>query len=181
VTGLPTNAEVAYGDPDYLKPWSVQAQIENGNDFNGLNRLGTRVAVDTAWRLGVQTNWDYYQENLANGRSDSTVMGDTEMTFRFAQADWLRMYAGVGFRTMQDSRTDRWGFNATYGADIFPVWPLVISTSFDLGDLGDAFVFQARGTAGWAWRYGELFIGYELRRIGDVNLQGFLGGLRLWF
>jgi hypothetical protein len=176
-----TRSDAPYGDPDFLQPWSASLQIENGNDFNGLNRLGVRGVFDTSTRFGVRSNWDWYQENLGNGRTDETVLGDTELTFRFAQSDWLRMYAGAGFRAMEDRQTDRWGFNFTYGADIFPVWPLIISTSVDLGDLGEAFVVEARGTAGWGWRNGELFFGYDFRRIGTVNLQGLLGGFRLWF
>jgi hypothetical protein len=179
--GSEGNPDASFNDPDYLKCWSALLQIEDGNDFNGLNRVGVRAAFDTSLRLGVRSNWDYYEESLGNGRSDHTLIGDTELTFRFAQTDWLRLYAGAGFRAMEDSQTDRWGFNFTYGGDAFPVWPLVLSASIDLGDLGDAFVVDARASAGWAWRNAELFIGYDFRRIGTVNLQGMLGGFRIWF
>jgi hypothetical protein len=179
---VPTTVrDATYGDPNFAKPWSLLMQIEDGSDFDGLNRIGTRIAFDTSTRFGLRTNWDWYQESLGNGRSDQTFMEDSELTYRFAQADWIRMYAGVGFRSMNDSQTDRWGFNFAYGTDIFPVWPLVVSTSFDLGDLGDAFEVDARASAGWAWRNGEIFLGYDFRRIGSVNLQGMLGGVRLWF
>jgi hypothetical protein len=177
----PANPELSFWDPDYLKEWSLQVQLEDGNDFNGLNRLGGRIAFDTASRFGLRSNWDWYYENLGNGHSDETLMFDDELTFRFAQADWVRMYVGVGCRAMEDRQTDRWGFDFVYGADVFPVWPLVLSTSIDLGDLGAAFYLDARATAGWAWRFGEVFIGYDYRRIGDVNLQGALAGFRLWF
>lgn len=177
----PVNPELQFWDADYLREWSVQLQLEDGNDFNGLNRLGGRFAFDTSSRFGFRSNWDWYLENLGNGHSDETLMFDNELTFRFAQSDWMRMYVGAGARAMEDRQTDRWGFNFVYGADIFPVWPLVLSTSVDLGDLGQAFYIDARATAGWAWRFGEVFIGYDFRRIGDVNLQGALAGFRLWF
>jgi hypothetical protein len=177
----PNKPDTPFWDPDYLREWSLQLQLEDGNDFNGLNRLGGRLAFDTSSRFGLRSNWDWYHESLGNGRSDETLLLDNELTFRFAQADWIRMYAGAGFRAMEDRQTDRWGFNFVYGADVFPVWPLVLSSSIDLGDLGQEFYLDARATAGWSWRFGEVFIGYDFRRVGDVNLQGALAGFRLWF
>lgn len=173
--------EASFTDPNYLKKWSVRVALEDGNDFNGLNRLGAHAVVDTAWRFGLRTDWDWYHERLRNGGGDDALLGNTNVMFRFAQCDWLQMYAGVGCRAMEDRRTDRWGFNFTYGAEAFPVWPLVLATSIDLGNLGEAFVVQVRGTAGWAWRHGEVFVGYNFLRIGEVNLQGSLAGVRLWF
>jgi hypothetical protein len=82
---------------------------------------------------------------------------------------------------MSDPAQTRWGFNFTYGADFFPVRPLVLSTALDVGDLGWAAVVHGRGTVGLIHRGGEVFAGYDFLRIGSVNLQGPVLGLRFWF
>jgi hypothetical protein len=72
-------------------------------------------------------------------------------------------------------------FDFLYSADVFPIEPVVISASIDLGNLDNAFVIHGRGTIGWQIDRFELFVGYDFLRIGAVNLQGPLAGLRLWF
>jgi hypothetical protein len=91
------------------------------------------------------------------------------------------MHAGLGARLLFDRRTTQGGFNFLYGADFFPVDPVVLSTQIDLGNLPHAFVFHARGTVGWQLGRFELFGGYDFLRIGSTNFQGPLAGLRLWF
>ncbi len=155
--------------------------MEDGYDFRGVNRFSTREFLDTASRFGVSTDWDFFTQRLRCGCYDELTVGDLNLTFRFAQSEWMQMYAGVGGRLMPDQGDTRGGFNFTYGADIFPCKPVVVSSSFDVGDLGSAGVFRFRATAGLVHRHWELFGGYDFLRIGDVDLQGPMAGLRLWF
>jgi hypothetical protein len=167
--------------PAARRTWAIRLSLEDGNDFRGLNRLGTQAVLDTTSRFGVRTNWNYLNESLGGGRSDETVLGDVNLTFRFAQNEIVRFYAGLGFRLMTDRQDTHFGFNFTYGIDVFPVKPLVLSSSFDVGSLGSAAVFNVRATAGVVHRGWEVFGGYDFLRIGSVNLQGPVAGLRLWF
>ena len=91
------------------------------------------------------------------------------------------MYAGLGANVLDNPVKTRWGFNFTYGADLFLVKPLVLSLELDAGTLGKVGAFHARGTAGVLWRGWEVFTGYDYRRIGPVDLQGPVAGVRLWF
>jgi hypothetical protein len=109
------------------------------------------------------------------------VVGDVNLVYRIAQADWVQMHAGVGGRIWTDRYATYGGFNFTYGADFFPLKPLVISTQLDLGNLSDAFVTRARATVGWQINRLELYGGYDFLRIGSVNFQGPMIGARLWF
>jgi hypothetical protein len=168
-------------DPDYGRPWSLRAAVEDGNDFRGLNRFNGRVEFDTCWRVGVQSNWSYFTECLDGGRSDSLVMGDTNLVYRFAQCEWMQMHSGVGLRVETDSSETRFGFNFTYGADFFPVQPVIVSTVIDLGNLDSAFVVHGRATVGAVFQHWELFGGYDFLRVGGVNLQGPMLGVRAWF
>ena len=149
------------------------------DQHRGRNRLGTFPG-------GAGAGHVKYDDPLANmdlggGQSDETLLGDTELTYRFVQREWVQMHAGLGFRLLADRWDTRAGFNFFYGADVYPVAPLVLSTAVDLGNLDAAFVVHARFTAGVNYRNWELLAGYDFLRVGSVNLQGPLLGLRFWF
>ncbi len=161
--------------------WALRTAIDNGNDFRGLNRAGLQVHLDHTSRFGISTSWNWYRETLSNGSSDDIVIGDINLTYRFARNEIASVFAGVGVRTLSDrSRTDL-GVNFTYGGDWFPVRPLVVSTVFDAGTIGSTVFVHARGTVGLMYRQIEFFGGYDFLRIGSTNLEGPLLGLRLWF
>jgi hypothetical protein len=160
--------------------WMARVSIENGNDFDGLNRLGGQVLLDTASRFGIVTNWDHFRESLGVGR-DVTTIGDITFLCRFAQSENVLMRAGIGARIMTDEHATNAGVNLHYGGEWFPSQPWVLTGGIDIGNLGDAFVFRARASAGVLWHGVEAFGGYDLLRIGDVNLHGPMVGVRFWF
>jgi hypothetical protein len=162
--------------------WAGRLSLENGNDFSGLNRFAGQLRLDTsAYRIGFLTNWNFYTEDLPRGRRDELVIGDANAIFRFAQNEVASCYAGVGLRTLTDRCGSDFGFNFTYGGEWFPVRPLVVGASFDVGTLGNAGVLHGRATLGAVWRHWEVYGGYDFLRIGNVNLQGPLVGVRWWF
>lgn len=161
--------------------WSVRLSLENGNDFDGLNRLGGSFLADTSSRFGLFAQWNYFHERVAKGRSDDMIVGDCNVTFTVLQGQQFISRIGLGARTSIDNGRDDWGFNVHLGADLFPRRPWVLSLSLDGGTLGSAGVFHSRGTVGVIWTRWELFAGYDFLQIGDVNLQGPLLGARLWF
>lgn len=168
--------------PEPLRWWSVRARTEYGTDFDGLDRVTGELTLDTASRLGVRTRWDFYREELSScGCTDGIVLTTTDLTFRFAQHEMVEMYTGLGFRSYDDGTDTRFGFNFTYGAEVFFQPPWVLSTTLDAGTLGEAGVFHARAALGAVWHRLELFGGYDFLRIGSVSLQGPLLGIRLWF
>ena len=168
--------------PDHPPTWWMgRFSIENGNDFNGLNRFQGQFLFDTTWRLGFVTNWDHFDERVARGGGDQTTIGDFTLTYRFAQCERFLMRTGLGFRTLTDDHVTDWGVNFHYGADWFPHEPFVLTGSVDLGSLGNAFVVRTRATVCVTWHGWEAFGGYDLLRIGAVNLHGPMIGVRLWF
>jgi hypothetical protein len=167
--------------PDGAGNLALRLSAEDGNDFHGLNRTGGRLFVDTNGRLGLQVRGDWYRERLPEGQSDVLFLGSTEVTFRFAQSERLQFFAGLGARMSENDLRSRFGVNFTYGADIYPINPLVVSLSLDVGNLGSDLVFNAHATAGVLYKHVELFAGYDYLLIGPVDLQGALAGIRLWF
>lgn len=176
-----------YADgPGYLrgsdgKPWALRLSVEDGNDFNGLNRLGVRAAFDTGLRFGVETNWDHFTERLGCGCVDEFTLGDVMLTCRFVQSPTVQMHTGLGACGLFDRHTARGGVNFFYAAEVFPVEPVVIAGRVEAGTLGSAFVTRLRSTAGVQWRRAEVFVGYDWLRIGGVDLHGPLAGVRLSF
>jgi hypothetical protein len=163
------------------REWSMRLSVENGNDFSGLNRFNGQFRIDHESRFGIITNWNYLHERLACGCTDETVIGDTNVTFRFAQNEVSNLYAGLGFRVLSDRYQTDFGFNFTYGGDWFPMQPFVVSAVFDAGTLGSAGVIHGRGSLGAIFHGWEFFAGYDFLRIGHTNLQGPMAGVRWWF
>jgi hypothetical protein len=177
-------AEIDYTDGFADVPrrhWSVRLAMENGNDFTGLNRVGGQLKIEHTRRWGITSNWNWFHEKLGCGCTDETLLGDTNITFRFAQNEIASMYTGLGFRMLTDRRQTDYGFNFTYGGDWFPVRPIVVSANIDAGTLGHAGVFHARCSVGAIWRGVEVYGGYDFLRIGATNLQGPMAGVRFWF
>lgn len=163
------------------KSWAVRLSIENGNDFEGMNRVGGELKVEHESRWGIFTSWNWFRETLGNNQYDQTFIGDTNITFRFAQNEMASMYAGLGFRMLTDRLQQNYGVNVTYGGDFFPVRPIIVSFQIDGGNLGYAGVLHARGSIGAIWHGVEVFAGYDYLTIGSVNLQGPMAGMRFWF
>ena len=76
---------------------------------------------------------------------------------------------------------DAIGFNFTYGADFYPVKPIVLSSSIDLGRLGGASLIHGRATIGVIWNRVEVYAGYDVYSVGGADLHSWITGLRLYF
>jgi len=165
--------------PPGASPLALAVSVEYGHDLDDLYKPAARAMVSTSFRLGIESGWTWFTEPLEDGW-DWLVVGDINLIWRFAQAEAVEMYSGAGVRLMVDDVGWNAGFNFTYGFDAFPVNPLVLSASIDLGHLGWAFVVHGRGHLG-VTRFGfEIFAGWDALLIGDVLFQGPLIGLRGW-
>ena len=58
---------------------------------------------------------------------------------------------------------------------------LIVSSEIDWGQLGNAEVFQWRGTVGAVWDHVEVYAGYRYYELEGVALDGLIVGLRTWF
>jgi hypothetical protein len=177
----PREGVPSYYDRPNSQWWSVRASAEAGSDFDGLDRVGLRLFLDTNTRFGLKSDWDWYTEKLPCGCRDTLWIGDLTATYRFVQNEWLLMHTGLGARFLLDAGHDRGGLNFLYGFDAFPVQPVHLFGSFEAGTLGSAGLVRLRGGVGVNCSHAELFAGYDFVRIGGLNLQGPMVGLRVWF
>ena len=74
----------ARGDTKF---WSLRARVEGADNFDGLQRMGTHVLVESAIRFGLDSTFNYYRESLESGVHDDLWTGDANVVFRFAQSE----------------------------------------------------------------------------------------------
>ena len=162
-----------------LNPFGVRFTSEYANNFSGLERIGSRLQLDSMSRFGLDTEWNYWQEQVPGG-DDRLWTGDVNLVFRFAQSEHAQFYTGLGMNWLGGGQTDV-GFNFTYGFDWFPSEPLVVRSVLDMGTIGNADLYHNKTTIGFVYKHLELYTGYDILQIGDTNLQGMIGGLVLWW
>lgn len=163
------------------KTWSGQVQFELGSDLEGLDRRGVTFLLEGTHGWGLDFAWDSYHEEGSHGYQDALHMGQLHALYRIAESEQWLVRCGLGAAWLGDRRQTDGGVNFTLQADYLPRPPFVCSAEVDLGTLGKAETFHARGTAGLMLNRCELFGGYDFRRIGDVEIAGPLLGLRIWY
>ncbi len=164
-----------------LRSWSGRWRSEYGDGFDGMSRIGGHLLVDTASRFGFDSEWNHRRQKLSNGGHDSLSTGDFNVFLRFAQSEKIEFRTGIGLNWLDDSIDTNYGFNFTYGVDVFPAKPWVLSTTIDWGTLGRASLFHSRTTVGLLLDRYEFFTGYDYFRVGSVDIDGIVGGIRIWF
>jgi hypothetical protein len=165
----------------HAKSWSLRVRSEYAYDFADMQRIGGQVLWESASRFGVDATTDYRSEELGHEAHDELWMGDANLVFRFAQCEWLTMRTGLGLNWLSDDVSNDYGFNFTYAGDLFPVKPWILSSELDAGTLGDAWLLHLRTTAGFNFRHAEFFLGYDWTRVDQVDLGGWVSGVRLWY
>jgi hypothetical protein len=147
-----------------------------------VHRAALGLRFDSSMRLGFESRFSLFVEQLPapRGGVDQLLIGDLNLTLRIAQHEQAQVYAGLGVRGLIDGASSTAGINTTYGLDLFPLAPLVISLQGDLGHLGAAFYLEGRATLGVTLGRLELYAGYEATLIGDVGFHDPTFGLRIW-
>jgi hypothetical protein len=168
-------------DPPETFPFAIRFDADYVEAFDNLDRINGHLLISTASRFEFDARFQHLAERLADGGQDQLWTGDCNVTYRFAQSDFAQFRAGLGINWLNDPTQTDLGFNFTYGADIFPARPWVLSAVLDAGTLGHAGLFRFRTTAGVVYRSVEVYTGYEYSDIGSVHWNGLIGGVRLWF
>jgi hypothetical protein len=149
--------------------------------FDHLDLINGHFLISTTLRFELDGRIEHLGEMMPNGVNDQLWIGDFNVMFRFAQSSFAEFRTGVGINWLNDPSQTDLGFNFTYGIDVFPVKPLILSTVLDAGTLGHAGLFRVRSTAGVAYKRLEFYTGYEYTDIGRTHWNGLIGGVRLWF
>jgi hypothetical protein len=162
------------------RTWAGRFDLEYANEFDNLSRMGGHLLVSTTSRFELDLEASRFEEHLFSGETDHLWIGDANLSYRFAQNEYVQFRSGLGMNWMADGRADV-GFNFTYGADFFPARPWVISANLDWGTLGHAELFRFRTTVGAIVNRFEVYTGYEYFDLGNTQANSLLAGIRLWF
>ena len=161
------------------RPWTGRVHAEFGGASADVTRTGLGFAAESGGGLGIDFDWDSYQERLPDGEHDELHLGQVNVTYRVFESEGAAVRAGLGVGWLGDRFGAEAGVNFTLQAEVMPTPDWTATVDLDLGTLGDA---QTQGVAGSiARRFGpcEIYGGYNYRRIGSVELHGPTVGARL--
>ncbi len=167
---------------------SVQVRVEGGYVFFGVARTAVEARAMLPYRLEVDAAFVGFIEPQTSTDVALAGMASAHVGWRFAQDEHWQFRTLLGARTWTDIHGTAAGFDFRYGFEVFPIWPLVISFDFTVGDLNTALTLGARLTVGFMLDLLELYVGYDDfailptdASIPLANLGGPIGGLRFWF
>ncbi|MDZ7617498.1 MAG: hypothetical protein U1E05_10865 [Patescibacteria group bacterium] len=164
-----------------LSRWSGRFSTDYGSEFNDVDRVSGRLLFNTASRFGLDAEANYFGEHTHRGERDRLWLGDGNLIFRFAQGDRSEWRVGVGLNWLDAPQKTDYGFNFTYGFDLYPCRPWIMSLDIDWGTLGHTGLFRLRTTTGVVIWGLESYIGYEYLDIGRTDSNSLIAGVRLWF
>ncbi|MFH1918872.1 MAG: hypothetical protein ABIP48_03150 [Planctomycetota bacterium] len=167
--------------PSTPRTWAARLRVEYADEFNDIERVSGHLLLSTRSRFGLDTETSYLEESFPRGGQDELWLGDCNFVYRFAQNEFAQFRTGLGFNWLDDPVDTNYGFNFTYGADLFPRRPWVLSATIDWGTLQRAELFRFRTTAGVLVRGVEVYTGYEYLDIDATQMNGLMGGVRIWF
>ena len=167
--------------PPRLRRWSGRFSADYGSEFNDLERTTGRLVFNTASRFGLDTEMNYFNDQLPGNTRDHLWLGDANVVYRFAQSNWSEWRIGLGMNWLDDRQQTDYGFNFTYGVDLYVHRPWITSLDIDWGTLGNTGLFRLRTTTGVVFWGLETYVGYEYLDIGRTQTNSLLGGVRVWF
>lgn len=152
-----------------------------GNDLDDMRLFNGRAILEHRSRWGLDTEFFYRHEDLSNGGNDELWHGDLNLTYRFAQSEHWLFRAGAGANWISSRGTDDVGFNLTYGAEWFPLEPLVVTGTIDWGKIASASLFHGRAMIGVTKNGWGVFTGYDYFRVSDTGISSWISGVELRF
>jgi hypothetical protein len=161
--------------------WAGRVRSDYATDFDDLGRVGGNLLLSTTSRFGLDVEMNHFEERRLGRRYDDLWLGDANVVYRFAQSEWMLWRAGIGMNWLADPEDSDFGVNFTYGVDVFPLRPWVISSTLDWGTLGSAELFHFRATAGIVIGGIETCTGYEYYDVDRFHFSGLVAGVRIWF
>ena len=161
--------------------WQTVLRGQYGDDFDGLSHPSGRLLLDNWTRFGIDTEFFYRHEDLPVGGSDQLWTGDANIVYTFAKGELGQFRTGIGVNWLAGAGQSDSGFNFTYGGELYPAEPFVITGDIDWGRIGDASLFHGRATIGITRNGWGLFTGYDYFSIGKTDLHSWINGVELRF
>jgi hypothetical protein len=173
----------AYDLPEGLRRKAGRLQLfsDFGTDVAGLQRYSVGTRFESRTYLGFESRWSYWREPLDDGGVDALVFADFTPFVRIVQTRHVQSYLGAGLHVMFDptGADSAYGFQGSWSLEAYPVKPLTVNASLDVGNLGPVAFANAQATLGGMLGRVELFAGGHFMLVDRTVFAGPLGGLRL--
>lgn len=166
---------------DESSGWQTVLRGQYGSDFSELSHASGRAIWDSASRFGIDTEFFYRRERLRGGAVDELWTGDVNLVYSFARGARGHFRTGLGVNWLGARGQADAGLNFTYGGELYPVRPLVLTGDVDWGRIGAASLFHGRVTVGVTRAGWGAFTGYDYFRVGDGELHAWINGVELRF
>ncbi len=157
----------------------LQLFSDMGKDSEGLLRTTLGLWLGSNGWFGFDTRWTYWAEFLDDGTTDGLWMGDVNLHLQLINLPALQWSAGAGPRLLADADGKSAGANLTTKIELYPVMPLALRVEGDTGNLGSAWVWEVRSSAGVMLNRFEVYGGYDLLRVADIRFDSWVVGLRV--
>jgi len=177
------DGNMMYSDSSTARPQAGSKRLwfEYGSDFDDIDRWTGKFLVEGKQGFALDGGWNYYTERLAPAVQDNLHVGDVNLLFRLVETPKTQWRLGVGMNWFHSREMTDLGLNVTTKVDCYPINPIVFSGEVDYGGVGDAEMFHGGVSVGVIWNHVEIFSGYDYRKIGPVELEGPMFGVRLWW
>ncbi len=149
-------------------------------DFHGMSLTRVPMILNTSYRVGLQGSLNYLSEQLDGNKLDRLSLHDINLVLQFAENRFMQMRSGLGRRFLSGGAHEE-GLNFIYSIDVFPVRPLLVSSTFEVGTIGKTVVRRFSANAGFIYNRIELNAGYDILTIGGTVLKMPNIGLSLWY
>jgi hypothetical protein len=155
--------------------------FEYGHDLDQIQRYSVKFLHENPDGWNFDGEWSFFSEELGTGNSDNLHIGDVNVLVPLIQTESVTAYWGGGVNWLVAGGDEEYGWNSTLKFNAFPRRPWILSGEFDFGELGSVHQVHTALSTGRNWKHGEVFIGYDYRKIGSTELHGPMLGGRLWW
>jgi hypothetical protein len=160
-------------------PGYSRFDVTYGDNSGDVDWIGGHLLLGRG--IGIDTEWDHFEESLSSGRQDQLWIGDFNVILGGPINDRLNVYIGGGISWLDDEIATDAGANFTIGGDYFLHENVVWTGAVDVGKIGGASYFHGATTVGLKFECLEIYTGYDYYDIGDTQIDGIMAGLRFWF
>lgn len=167
------------GGPPQLFGSRGRLRAEYGDEFDDVQRVRGQLLLSLIGNyIGIDASGNSWEDSRPQGLGDFWT-GDANLVYSMG-VQRIAMRGGVGASWVYEDDLE-FGFNTTYGADVFLTRPWLVSGEIDYGKINSEKLFHWRATFGVQLLRFEAYIGYDSYQWNHIRFDGPVAGGGLWF
>lgn len=150
-------------------------------DFDETEKVGVQLLTQGGLGAGIDAEVNYWQRPVAGLGREPLWTGDLNVLYGLSPISRFKLRAGVGGSWMLEDGQAQFGYNFTYGLDIYLLWRAMFTGEIDYGKIGGDELFRYRLGLGLTFNRIDVFTGYESQEIDNEELDGWMSGIAIWY